>query len=574
MMLRIEFYLVVASVAVAFSFPGMGRCLFQVAERAFARLAQRRRLAVLAVGAVALAARAAVLPIEPVPEPAIHDEFSYLLLGDTFAHGRLANPTHPMWVHFESFHIIHRPTYVSMFYPAHGLILALGQVVAGHPFWGVWLSAGLMCAAICWMLQSWVPARWALFGGFLAVMRLGVFSYWANSYYGGTVAAVGGALVLGAVPRIKRRQRVIDALLGGLGLAILANSRPFEGLFLAFPVGLALFAWALGKNGPPLRMSLRRILMPVALLLAVTGSAMLYYFWRTTGSPFRTPYLLTTSTYNPVPYFPWQSLKPMPVYNHRVMRTYYATAYFGQYPFVRSKPLVFELTKVFQFWFFFIGPVLTLPVLMLALIAPYGFSYRSIGNKTRLLLAVCLCSLVALALPIYGLLPHYAAAFTAALYALLVQAMRHLRVWRWRGRPTGRFMVRAVPTICFAMLLLRAAAPLAGLPLPPEWPRTWCSPQLGNVERARILARLKGREGRHLVVVSYRLNHDPVDEWVYNEADIDKAKVVWARDMDPARNAELLSYFRGYHVWLAEPDEWPPRLSPYPALNGQVTSEK
>src|SRR5439155_9944779 len=175
-MLLLEIGLVLLSLLIAFIYPSFGSRWFEKLESRFFQLSRRKSVSVAIIGATALALRAAILPVLPIPKPAVHDEFSYLLMADTFAHGRLANPTHPMWIHFETFHVNQKPTYASIYYPAQGIFLAAGQVFFRNPFWGVWLSSGLMCAALCWMLQGWLPPFWALLGAFLAVIRLGTFS--------------------------------------------------------------------------------------------------------------------------------------------------------------------------------------------------------------------------------------------------------------------------------------------------------------------------------------------------------------------------------------------------------------
>jgi hypothetical protein len=237
---------------------------FRMAECRLSQMAQWRRLWTTLIGLLALGGSATVALSTHIRAPKIHDGFSYLLAADTFAHGRLSNPTHPMWVHFGSFHIIQQPTYASKYPPAQGLMLAVGQLIGRHPIVGVWLSAGLACAAMHWMLLA---------------LRFGIFIYWSQSYWGGAVVALGGALVFGGLRRIIHCPRLRDAILMSGGVAVLANSRPYEGLLGSLPAGIGLLAWMVGKHGPPARVSIRRIVLPTLLGRVCKLCSELYLSW-------------------------------------------------------------------------------------------------------------------------------------------------------------------------------------------------------------------------------------------------------------------------------------------------------
>jgi len=561
-LMLVESGLTVISLGLAFALPRLGSSGFSRFERAFMTLARRRGLAVAAVGFTAFLLRLALLPLIPIPLPFVPDDFSFLLAADTFAHGRLANPTPAMWIHFETIHVSMQPTYMSMYFPAGGLVLAAGRVLFGCPWFAILCVTALMCAAICWMLQAWLPPGWALLGGALVILRIGLFSYWINSHSAASsLAALAGALVLGSVPRLVRKPRALEAILLGLGMGLLVISRPYEGVLLCLPVAVYLGHWAIfGKNRPaPFRLARLGALPVLIALVAVAWLA--WYDYRAFQNPLTLPYTVNRAQYAMAPYYVWQAPRPVPAYHHDAMRRFYSFNELEAFQKIHSLGgfLPQTLAKLARTFEFFAGIILLVPLIMIRPVF--------LDRRVRFLIY---CSLVLAAGMVIEnfLLPHYLAPFTAAFYAIGLQAMRHLRVWQPGDNPVGTTLVRLMVVSC---LLLAAMRPFAG-PLHlalPEWPAShwtdrWYGPDHFGTERARVQAAFQSMSGRQLVLVRYSDKHNPLDEWVYNPADIDDAKVVWAREMDNTDNRELTRYFRDRTVWLVQPDSLPAIVSPWP----------
>jgi hypothetical protein len=518
--------------------PQLGEKIFRRIEQSLSRFAQRKTLAIIVLFFAVIALRLLVLPVLPVPVPGIHDEFSYLLMADTFAHGRLANPPHAMWISFETFHVNWFPKYASMYPPAQGFALAPGQIV-GHPWIGVLLSDAAMCAAILWMLQGWFPARWAFLGGVLVALKFAVASDWMNSYWGGATAAIGGALVLGALPRIAKGSKRRDAILLGLGVAILANSRPYEGLLLCIPAALWFFSWLIGKTKSrhALRVRLRSVVAPLAVVLVLTAAFMGYYNWRLTGNPLLLPHVLNTRTYHTTGLFLWDHKKPEMRYRNQQFEEFYNDWERENYDNTWADMWRVSVEKLGRcsITYFWVGEVLLLPAL------PSLFRDR----KMRLLIAAFVLVTVGVFAVIWSN-AHYAAPLTCVIFALAVQTIRHLRTMRIGIRPVGLALSRAV-----VLLLALDTAVYVSFRMCSPLPWT-CQ---GDPSRAAIAEKLQGTPGKHLIMVRYEKdNHNIHDEWVYNGAEIDNAKVLWARELDAQQNATLFAYFKDRKIWLVTPD--------------------
>jgi len=521
--------------AVAVLWPKKSERLLHAMERPFARFAAHKTVAVVAMFFAVLAVRLALLPRLQVPTPSIHDEFSYLLLGDTLAHGRLANPPHPMWRSFETFHVLWWPTYASKYPPAQGAVLAMGQLL-GHPWIGVLLSAAAMCAAIVWMLQAWMPGRWALLAGGLAAIKLCIVCYWINSYWGGAVAAIAGALALGALGRMLRRPARWHGILLGIGIAILANSRPYEGLIFCIPVAFLLVRWILGKTkyGRCWPQPAMRVLFPVFLILLATILFMGYYNWRVTGSPFLPPIVEAARTYDTPANFIWQKPAPMIHYNNPEMEEFYND--YGRNNYLRTWGTLKDVTaqKLYR-----CRIVFTWPQLLLVLPGLF-FLYRD--TRWRFLLVVLLAVLLAFFVTTWPN-PHYIAPVTCIFFGVVVQGLRHLRritIWK---RPIGAALSRAI-VLLLVIDIAQFAATGAGDPM------GWGGG--GLQQRVEIQRQLNATPGKHLVIVEYSDTHSVHEEWVYNGADIDGSKIVWARDLGPDDNAKLVEYFKDRSAWVVQ----------------------
>jgi len=501
------------------------------------------RRAVLASATFGLLASAASMIWLGPPIPRISDEFGYLLVADTLAHGRLTNPTPRVPEAFEAIHAVVRPSYNSKYPPGSAVLLAVGQRL-GHPAIGICLGAALLAAACCWFLQGWVPPPWPLVGSSLLVLRV-VGSYWGQSYWGGVAAAVGGLLLYGALPRLQTRDGGAGRLAWGplaLGVLLLATTRPLEGALAVLPAAVVIGAALVRHRRHWLHSGeRRREAVALALALATAGVGIGAYNRAVTGNPLRMPYQLHVTTYGVDAVSPYFAPPPPVTYSSPVLRAHLAK----DFPRPRSWPeALAKGAGNFTRMIFFISGV---PLMIFAVLAlrrlPRG------RRLTRWKLFALLCSLLPALLHTVTAwwFPHYSAAATGPVMLLAVLGMREASAVRWRGRRLG-------PWLAAGALLVRVPMTLVELPAFRPDPED-SSRFVQDLERD-----FAARGERAVVVVDDRLRAR--EEWVYNPADLERAPVLWIQDLGPGVTARVAAAYAPRRVYRLVPDEddGPPHL--------------
>jgi len=320
-----------------------------------------------------------------------------------------------------------------------------------------------------------------------------------------------------------------------VGLAILANSRPYEGLLVSIPVAIVLLTWLTSRKGPGIAISIKYVVLPILIVCVLSGIAMGYYNFRVTGSPLRMPYQVYEAKYAMTPVFLWQRPRPAPIYHHQVFRDLDQNVSLEWYTMEHSiigftvKNLTYFFWAILYFWDVFGIPLIGMAPLMVR------WAFR---NRWALFaLATCGVLTIGLVSQTY-LAIHYLAPITCFNSVFVVQA---IRLWRWRNRKVGQVVLWLLPLLALASLL---------------WSLHWAikkdNPSIWFRQRARILEQLQRQNEKHLIVVSYGPQHSFNDEWVYNEADIDNAKVVWARSMNTRENCQLVNFFKDRRIWSLE----------------------
>ena len=533
----VELPICVAAVALAFAYPRIGASAFGGIERGLKRIATRPYASMVLIAALALACRVILIPFMQV-DPLIPDETSLRLQADTYLHGRLGNPA-VYSPDMTAIYTLLKPSYASIYPVLRSLPLFIGELLFSNLWIGVWLTVILMCVTTYWALRAYVSPAYALIAALIVVLRFAVFNFWVNSYFGPTLTAIGGLLLLGGYARLIRKPTLGSAFSVGAGAFFLMTTRPFEGMIFSLPLAIGLLVHFL--RSPEQR---RSLLMPgmVAASLVLAGLALtVIHNQAVTGDWKKAPYTLYREESGGSPAFLFDA--PLAPRDPVLYQPEHDTFDNEAINYAHGKSLggvaSVEASRFEQFWNFYIGVALTVPFLI---------GLFDLRRHVAVLMALAILA-VGLSFETFDW-AHYASPALGVVMVSVALGLQRLRLCALGGRAIGVSLSRLLPLAIVAGLALPVVSVLnmnAKLELPRLVSSSCCWIPRGNVHAAveRALARSGDRK---FVVVDTGPRSPPYQWIVYNDADPGGSAMIWLNE-DARLNPRTFTRYPGRTIW-------------------------
>jgi hypothetical protein len=354
----------------------------------------------------------------------------------------------------------------------------------------------------------------------------------------------------------------------GLGVVILATSRPYEGLLACFPVAGCVAWWFFRDRRQALKNKVVGWLLPVGAVCAIGGIAIATYNQAVTGDWRELPYSLHQRQYfhqNVLCFHEIREPERVPV--DRIAKYYLAARTAAR----RGRDAVAYISESL--------------ILRARLFLAFGFSGLKGTSDYKQEVALCALPLVVVLAGctrwslfcwltigstllgealVWTWFPHYSAPIYPLLFACMANGLRRLERLA-RSKLGDRFamqgLVLGIAVVWSIEANGRSAARNLYAKLSPPAHDSRFDEQI--LSRAGVLERLQSEPGRHLVFVRYDDAYTLNDEWVYNGPDLEAATVLFAHDLGSERNPRLIERHRDRRVWFATVADQTKRLTPY-----------
>ena len=472
--------------------------------------------------------------------PRMQDECSYIISTQILAHGHLWMQQHPMADFFESFFVIVKPVYCSIYFPGTAMFF----VPAVWLGWQMWILPLVMSGGIVAMLYRVIAELIDGVAGILAVfwiIALSPFRTFSVMVMSHLPMLFLGLLMVWAWLHWRRGRKFYWALLIGVFSGWAAITRPADAVAYAIPIGIAMLV-NLWKQR-------REQIVPTAIALVIGAAPFLMlqvvFNHGVTGRWTESPYTYSLNIDQPGSAFGFHHFDPKAKPASQLLEKQ------DYYTWCKTMLEQHQFPRVIKRWFyrnndrgglnnayFTIIADNTMPGRLMLLLLPVGVVAIFVGEKKRWVLAGVLAMFCFVYFFNPYFLEHYPLVVSPAIMLIVLAGARRLVAGRF-SRQLG------VPvTLAILALSLTSLYEFKQMTEPKEGEVLTDGMMEAPSPIALVNAQIPADIPPNAVVLFGPRRASFFEEPVYNVdvADIDKAPIIRAHDLGP-RDAEIIRYY-------------------------------